>query len=192
MVTSARSTLAISVLALAISASGASGQQNEITTQEAEAYFRQLQQEATEIVGQQDFDRLDEWIEENVADGAVWQASLTIITDGKRKGFAEMTFDKSDLSRLSPFFASAFQQRISDYSLEVTVNDVVPHGSDTATATVEWTERFSIDVAGDDSETEQDERQFTFEAVATCTHLLQRTEDSFALGLSTCTGEVRL
>ena len=55
MVTSARSTLAISVLALAISASGASGQQNEITTQEAEAYFRQLQQEATEIVGQQDF-----------------------------------------------------------------------------------------------------------------------------------------
>ena len=185
-----RSTLAIAALALAISATGASGQQNEVTAQEADAYFRQLQQEATEIVGQKDFGRLDEWIERNVADGAVWQASITIVTDGSRKGFAEMTLGKSDLRRLSPFFASAFQQQqgISDYSLEVAVNDVVPHGPGAATATVEWTERFSIDLAGEDSE----EQQFTFEAVATCTHLLQRTEDSFALGLSTCTGEVRL
>lgn len=185
-----RSTLAISVLALAISAAGAHAQQNEITAQEADAYFRQLQQEATEIVGEQDFGRLNEWIERHIADGAVWQASLTILRDGTRKGFADLTVDKTDIARLGPLFAGAFQQqKISDYSIGVAVNEVVSHGPDAATATVEWTERFSVGTAGDSGEAKEG---LAFEAVATCTHLLQRVENGFALGLTTCTGEVRL
>lgn len=191
------STLAGSATAVLLTFGQAYGQQQDITVQEAEAYFQKIRQEATEIMRSRDFARVGEWVETNIADGAILQASLSIKSDGMPKGFVEVSLDKDDMRRLVTIFAGGVgEQLISDYGLEVAVAKVVPHGADAATVTVKWTERLSIGADRDENENEQSaqrSQEASVETVADCTHLLRRSESgALALGLSTCRGEVRL
>jgi len=190
------SRLTASAAALLLTFGHAYGQQQEITAQDAEAHFRQIQQEAVEIMRSGDFARLENWIETNIADGSVFQASMTVQRNGQRKGFAEITLDKDDMLRMGALFAGAVQEQvIGDYGLEVAVIEVIPQGAGAATATVRWTERLNIQAgSADDEEAQpgQQRRTVSVEAVASCTHLLRRMDGALALGLTTCSGEVRL
>src|SRR5690606_20140968 len=122
--------------------------------------------------------------------------SITIHSNGIRKGFADLMLTKDDLRRMTALYGAVMAQRaIGDYSLEVTVTDVVPHGPGAATATAQWTERISINAGqaeAGESQPGQPPQTVTIEAVAECTHLLRRSEGALAFGLMTCNGDVRL
>lgn len=188
------SKLAGAAAALLLTFVPAQGQEQEITAQEADAYFRQIQKEAVEIMRSRDSGRLRQWVEANIVDGAVMQASVTLHHHGVRKGFIELTLTKDDMLNMSSLFAGALGQGVfDDYALEVTVTEVLPLGPDAATASVRWTERISINPGQAGSEGNQPGQQrqpVTIEANADCTHLLRRSEDALVLGLSTCKGEV--
>lgn len=170
-------------------------QQQGITATDAETYFQQVQREATEIMRAKELGRLTEWIDNNIADGTVFQASLNIFHNGNRKGFMDLSLQKEDFRLVGSAFAGSFRpDDIGDYSLEVRVFDVVPHGSGAATAKVSWTERFTARQPDTRSTSEQpsERESLTIESRADCNHLLQRVEgDRIAIGLSTCAGEVR-
>jgi hypothetical protein len=107
--------------ALAISPLQAS--EHEITSQEVEAYFQQVQDEATDIVRAGELHRIVEWIDEHFADDAVLQANMTIVAGEERKGFLSMTLDKGDLTVVGGAFAGPFgQMEFEDFSLEVEVS----------------------------------------------------------------------
>jgi len=193
MFLSRSSKLAGAAVALLLTWAPAQGQQQRITAQEADAYFRQIQQEAVEIMRSHDSARLQKWVEANIADGAVMQASAILHRNGVRKGFIEVTLTKDDMLNMSSLLAGAIGQGVfGDYALEVTVTDVLPLGPDAATASVRWTERISIDPQKGERAIQPGQHRdlVTIEATADCTHLLRRSEDALVLGLSTCKGEV--
>ena len=166
----------------------------EITASEARAYFQQVQREIMDMMRQKELGRIAGWIDDNIADGAVFQASIDIFHDGNRKGFMDLSLLKKDLQRVGGAFAGSFrQQDVGDYSLEVVVSEVMPHGPGAATAKVSWTERFTAEQPASGASPQASEREsLTIESRADCSHLLQRVEGGrIAMGLSTCTGEVR-
>ena len=182
------------IAALLLSSSQPHAQQQEITASEAEAYFQQVQRETMEIMRQKELGRIAGWIGQNIADGAVFQASMNIFHNGNRKGFMDLSLLKEDLQRVGGVFAGSFRpQDVEDYSLDVVVSEVAPLGPGAAIAKVSWKERFTAKQPGSGS-TQQPAQQesFTIESRADCSHLLQRVEGGrMAMGLSTCSGEVR-
>jgi hypothetical protein len=119
--------------------------EHAITAQEVEAYFQEAQEEATELVRGDELQRIVEWVDEHFADGAVLQANMNIIHGEDRKGFLSMTLDKDDLTSIGGAFAGRFgQMSFKDFSLEVEVFNVIPHGPDAATVTTRWTERVTL------------------------------------------------
>ena len=167
--------------------------QHEITSQEVEAYFQEVQEEASELVRADELHRIVEWIDEHFADGAVLQANMNIVHGEDHKGFLSMTLDKDDLMAVGGAFAGPFgQMGFEDFSLEVEVFDVIPHGPDAATVTTRWTERFTLvlPLAGQ-GEAEPEAGSVTIEEVVDCTQIVQRNGERLQMGLMTCTGDMQ-
>lgn len=166
--------------------------EHEITTDEVEAYFEQVEQEATELVRADQLERMVEWIDENFADGAVLQANMNIIHGEVQKGFLAMKLEKDDLLRVGGMFAGPFgQMEFEDFSLEVEVSDVIPHGSGAASVTTRWTERFTLALPGVNEATEAAGEPVTVEEVVDCNQIVQRNDERLQMGLMTCIGEIR-
>lgn len=185
-----RRTLAAS-LAAALLVPAPAYAQSQLTQQEAQAYFERFQRQATEIVRSGDFSRLTEWIERNFADDAQFQLSMNLIHDEERKGQVALTVDKDDMLRMGGLLAGVFQQqRMEDYSLEIELREVVPHGPDAATARTSWTESFTVRAPQGEGAAEAE--PLGVEGMAECVQLLQRDGDHLIMGLMTCTGEVHI
>jgi len=168
--------------------------QEEITAKEVDAYLRTVEQDATEIVRSRQLERIATWIQDNIADGAVFQTSINISASNKRKGFADLSLEKQDLLRIGGVFAGSFQkQEIEDYSLEATALEVVSQGPGVATAKIRWVERMRSKVAGptDGSEKASKSAEITLESATDCNHLLRRMEGRLIIGLSTCTADLK-
>lgn len=198
----AHAPIAATVAALLLLSGGAMAQgghpdRPDVAAEEIEAFFQQIRQEATEIIRSGEFERINEWTARNIADGAVLQASVAMLQDGERKGSADVSLDKEDILRFGGMFAGAMQQHaIKDYSLQVEVSEVVPHGPGAATARVRWTESFTVDATaagpGGAAAGRPEGATLAIEAEAVCSHLVQREGEQWALGLSTCTAELHL
>jgi hypothetical protein len=166
--------------------------EHEITSQEVEAYFQEVQEEATEIVSADELHRIVEWIDEHFADGAVLQANMNIVHGEDRKGFLSMTLDKDDLTAVGGAFAGPFgQMDFEDFSLEVEVFEVIPHGPGAATVTTRWTERFTLALPPMGEGAEPEAGSATIEEVVDCTQVVQRNGERLQMGLMTCTGDMR-
>ena len=167
--------------------------EHEITSQEVEAYFQEVQEEATELVRADELHRIVEWIDGHFADGAVLQANMNIVHGEDRKGFLSMTLDKDDLSAVGGAFAGPFgQMGFEDFSLEVEVFDVIPHGPGAATVTTRWTERFTLALPpGGEGDAAPEVGSATVEEVVDCTQIVQRNGERLQMGLMTCTGDMR-
>lgn len=192
--TFARTSAAAAMLVLPVTAHA---EQHEVTSEAVTAYFEQIREEATELVRAQELGRMVEWIERHIADGAVLQATINVVHGEESKGFATLTLDRNDMLRVSRVFAGMFQQQpIKDYSLAVEIIDVVSHGPGAVTARVRWRESMAFDpgAAGEKAADGGAEAgQLTIEEVVDCSHVVQRADDDrLTIGLSTCTGELRL
>lgn len=176
--------------ALVALASPVQAGEHDITGEEVEAYFGEVQEEAAEIMRAGELHRMIAWIEDNFADGAVLQASMNVIRGDEHKAFIAMTLDKDDLLRMGGMFAGAFQQMdIEDFALEVEVIDVIPHGPGAASVTSQWRESFTVAMPATDGEPAAG--PLMVEEVADCTQVVQRSGERLMMGLMTCTGEVR-
>lgn len=166
--------------------------EHEITAKEVEAYFQQVQEEASELVRADELHRIVAWIDEHFADGAVLQANMNIVHGEDRKGFLSMTLDKDDLVAVGGAFAGPFgQMGFEDFSLDVEVFNVIPHGPDAATVTTRWTERFTLARPPMGEGAESEAGSATIEEVVDCTQIVQRNGEGLQMGLMTCTGEMR-
>jgi hypothetical protein len=166
--------------------------EHEITSEEVEAYFQQVAQEATEIMRTEELHRMIDWVDENFADGAVLQASMNVIHGEEPKGFLSISLDKDDLTRWSGLLVGSLQDmEIQDFSVDVEVLDVVSHGPGAATATTRWTETFTVVPPQMGEGAEPADEALTLEEVANCTQIVQRNGERLQMGLMTCTGEIR-
>lgn len=178
------------LLALAVPAQA---EQHGLTEQEVRAYFDQIEQEATEMVRSDEIERMVEWIEQNIAEGAEFQVSMNILLGEERKGFASLTLDKDDMRQMGGLMAGAFRQLpIEDYELDIEVAEVTPVGQDAATVRATWTESFAISVPQGEGAEAANGQRLSAEAVVDCVQIVQRDGDRLMMGLMTCIGETRM
>jgi hypothetical protein len=182
---------AMAMAALIALATPALAGEHEITAQEVESYLQEVQREATEIMRAKELGRMVELLDRHFADGAVLQASMNIMHGDERKGFLAITLDKQDLLRVGGMLVGAFRQmEVEEFSLNVEVLNVAPHGPGAATVTTRWTERFAVALPTK-PDTPKPE-QLAFEEVFDCTQILHRNGKRMQMGLMTCIGEMRL
>lgn len=187
--------LSLTTAALLFVSAPVRAQQQDITAEDVQSYVERIRQDAAALMDAEEPEQLVAWAQRNIAEGATFQVSISILADDERKAYAAMTVDTQDIQGMVGMLAGAFQQgAFEDYSLEAEVADVVSVGPGAATATVTWIERFRLNTAallGDGGQTLQGEA-LAVEAAANCTHLFQQHEDQMQIGLSTCSVEMRL
>ena len=83
------------------------------------------------------------------------------------------------------------QMGLEDFSLEVKVFEVIPHGPDAATVTTRWTERFTLALPPAGEGDAPEAGSATIEEVVDCTQVVQRNAERLQMGLMTCTGDMR-
>jgi len=166
--------------------------EHRIATAEIEEYFQSIQQEFNQIVQTGEYQRVVVWTQENVAEEAHLQGSFAIIHDGASKFAATVMLEKPDLLRGQGLLTAGLQadDPIEDYSLQIEVQDIVPHGEDAATVRVTWSDSGTLQPSRDQAAPEAP--AVTFERHIDCRHLLQRNGDRMMIGLSNCIGEARL
>lgn len=171
----------------------AQAQQQDLSAEEVRNYIEQIQKDATAIMEAQDYRKIIEWTQSNIAEGAVFQVGVSLARGEQQTGFASMSLKREDILRIGGVFAGAFQQQgIDDYSLKAEVSDIVPLGPQAATAQVKWTESFKIDVGGQERGDGQAPagESFSVKSVADCNHLLQRKKEQLVIGLTSCVAEM--
>ena len=184
---------AIPVAALLAVAAPAQAEQHQLGEEEVRAYFEQVEREATEMVGADEIERMIEWIDTNIAEGAEFQVSMNILLGEERKGFASLTLNREDMLRMGGMMAGAFREMpIEDYELDIEVAEVTPLGAEAATVRATWTESFAVAVPEGEGAEAAESQRLTAEAVADCVQIVQRDGDRLVMGLMTCTAEMRL
>lgn len=154
-------------------------------------YLKCICEEAEELMRDYDPQSILEWTDTNILDGACFQVDVRITKDGAHTGSIALTLEKEDLLQLGGIFGvAAKKENIVDYSLDLTLRDVVTHGTEAATVKVTWREH--LIVHGPVQEGQEERARLTVQAEADCVHLVARENGRLALGMSLCSGTVRL
>lgn len=186
-----RHMVAVGLAALAFGGA-AHAQDGPLTEEAVTGYVEQIVQDAVSMMETQDHAAISKWIDLNIAADAAFQVSASLRRQDRPMGFVSLHLTGEDLRSFGRVFAGAFGQAgISDYSLRAEVTKVTPHGTDAATAAVQWTETFSIRPEGStESSQTQSGSGISVQAVADCHHLIQRERDRMVIGLSSCVAEM--
>ncbi|MCV0396251.1 MAG: hypothetical protein K5872_04245 [Rhizobiaceae bacterium] len=192
--------------------------QEQLADEEVRGFFDTMQQIVTESVEAGEFDRLLDWTENHIADGATFAASNELYVGEDRKGFGVVSLDKEDMMRFGRMalgmMSGTDDQPIENYSLQIEVSEVAPAGPDAATVKVDYVESATFAVpetagardelqtsstgadarepdTGGDGTAQAGKSSVEFTATANCEHLVTRgkTGGELVIGLSTC--EVR-
>lgn len=181
----------ITAVAALLALAPVQAEEHEITTSEVEEFFNEVSQDATDLVRAGELERMAEWVDANFADGAVLQASMTVLHGQDRKGLLALTLDKDDVLVMGGMFAVPLgQMGVESFELHVEVLNVAPQGPGASTATTHWTERVIL-AASDDAPAAADAEPVTIEQELECNQLIQRDDERLRMGLMTCIGEVR-
>lgn len=145
MTTTSTLTVSCTLAALLVFAAPVQAEQHELGEEEVRAYFEQLRQEVMEIVQSEAFNRIDQMTERHLGEGAVFSVTGEMMKDDRRKTFMAATLERADLVAMKHRAAAMLQGvDIADYSLEVEVAEVHPHGESAATVTATWTDRGAL------------------------------------------------
>ncbi len=145
MKTVSAATMLSAMAVLLVFAAPAHAQQQDITEEEVRAYFEELRQEVMEIIEAKAFERIDPMTERHLGEGAVFSVTGEMIKDDQRKTFMAATLEREDLVAMKHRAAGMLHGvDIADYSLEVEVAEVHPHGNGAATARARWTDRGAL------------------------------------------------
>lgn len=121
--------------------------QQGLNPQDVRQYIQRLQQDISQIMQSGNVNRLRQWTQNNVADGAVFSGTRAIWADDQRKAFVSATLDKQDLLWLQRFALSSmpdFANRLEDYNLSIEVTNIQPIGDSAALVTTQISESGSL------------------------------------------------
>lgn len=171
--------------------------QQDLSSQEVRGFFDGMEQEAVQAVRAGEYERLLDWTENRLAEGATFFLSQELYVGDERKGFTVTSLDKQDMLQLSRvalgILAGMQGQAVQDYALEIEVLEIDPVGPNAATATTRITEsgRFALP-SGEGGQ--QDSPAMEFEATADCHHLIQRDRAAgqLVMGITNCQARTRL
>lgn len=163
-----------------------------LAKEDVRKYLQRICQEAAEMMRAYDAQQMLEWSDTNLAEGAAVQLDIRIQKDGAHTGSVAMTLEKDDILQLGGIFgALAGKGAIADYSLDVTIRDVVSHGTDASTVKVTWHEHIVLEppaAAGQGG----NQNRIVADIEADCCHLLLREDGRLTIGLTLCSGDARL
>jgi hypothetical protein len=122
-----------------------SGQQ--LSNREARQFMQRVERDVNQIMQSGNLDRLRQWIQTTVADGAVFSGTREFNADGQRKVFASATLTKQDilrLERLALGSMSEFSELQQDFNFNIQVLNVQPVGDSAALVKTRVTESKTI------------------------------------------------
>jgi len=122
--------------------------QPQLSNREARQFMQRVERDVNQIMQSGNLDRLRQWTQATVADGAVFSGTREFFADGQRKLFASATMTKQDLLRLEQFamgsMSSEFSGPQQDYNFHIQVLNVQPIGDSAALVKTRVTESKTI------------------------------------------------
>jgi len=122
-----------------------SGQQ--LSNREARQFMQRVERDVTQIMQSGNLDRLRQWTQATIADGAVFTGTREFNADGQRKVFMSATLTKQDimrLARLAMGTMSEFSELQQDFNFNIQVLNVQPIGDSAALVKTRVTESQTI------------------------------------------------
>src|SRR5262245_9580627 len=109
--------------------------QSQISNREARQFMQRVERDVNQIMQSGNLDRLRQWVQTLVADGAVFSGTHEYFADGQRKLFASATLTKQDMLRIERFALSSmpdFSDLQQDFNFNIQVLNVQPVGDSAA------------------------------------------------------------
>jgi hypothetical protein len=122
-----------------------SGQQ--LSNREARQFMQRVERDVNQIMQSGNPDRLRQWTQATIADGAVFSGTREFNADGQRKVFVTATLTKQDimrLARLAMGTMSEFSDLQQDFNFNIQVLNVQPIGDSAALVKTRVTESQTI------------------------------------------------
>jgi len=126
-----------------------SGQQ--LSGRDVRQFMQRLERDISQIMQSGNLDRLRQWTQSNIADGAVFTGTREFFADGQRKLFVSANLTKQDLLRLERFAMgsmSEFSEMHQNFNLNIQVLNVQPIGESTALVKTRVSETSTIESPG--------------------------------------------
>jgi hypothetical protein len=122
-----------------------SGQQ--LSNREVRQFMQRVERDVNQIMQSGNIDRLRQWTQATIADGAVFTGTREFNADGQRKVFVNATLTKQDimrLARLAMGTMSEFSNLQQDFNFNIQVLNVQPIGDSAALVKTRITESETI------------------------------------------------
>lgn len=180
--------------------------QQDLSEQDVAAFFEEAERDLTQAVREGNYDRLVDWTQETIADGATFSFSQELYIGDERKSFTVASLDKQDVLRLSRMAVGVMSGMqgltVRDYTLDVEVVKVRPIGPGAAMATTRITERGTLAMdpasgqagAGPGDDSGSGPQSLQVEATAGCSHVVQRggSGGGLMIGMTVCESRARI
>jgi hypothetical protein len=139
------------------------GQQNEdqqsqqLSNRDARQFMQRVERDVNQMMQSGNMGRLRQWLQNNVADNAVFSGTREIGGNGRSTAVIAATLTKQDLMRLQRFVLSALSDRefpsSQDFNLNIQVTNVQPIGDAAAMVRTRITESRTV---GNQQQSEND------------------------------------
>jgi hypothetical protein len=119
----------------------------QLSNREARQFMQRVERDVNQIMQSGNLDRLRQWTQTTIADGAVFSGTREFNADGQRKVFMSATLTKQDivrLARLALGTMSEFSDLQQDFNFNIQVLNVQPIGDSAALVKTRVTESQTI------------------------------------------------
>lgn len=122
-------------------------QSGQLSNREVRQFMQRVERDVNQIMQSGNLDRLRQWTQATIADGAVFTGTREFNADGQRKVFVNATLTKQDimrLARLAMGTMSEFTEPQQDFNFNIQVLNVQPIGDSAALVKTRVTESQTI------------------------------------------------
>lgn len=122
-------------------------QSGQLSNREVRQFMQRVERDVNQIMQSGNLDRLRQWTQATIADGAVFTGTREFNADGQRKVFVNATLTKQDIMRLARFAMgsmSEFTEPQQDFNFNIQVLNVQPIGDSAALVKTRITESQTI------------------------------------------------
>jgi len=121
--------------------------QSQLSNREVRQFMQRVERDVNQMMQSGNLDRLRQWTQATIADGAVFSGTREFNADGQRKVFVSATLTKQDivrLARLAMGTMSEFSDLQQDFNFNIQVLNVQPIGDSAALVKTRVTESQTI------------------------------------------------
>jgi hypothetical protein len=136
----------------------------QLSNREVRQFMQRVERDVNQIMQSGNLDRLRQWTQATIADGAVFTGTREFNADGQRKVFVNATLTKQDimrLARLAMGTMSEFSDLHQDFNFNIQVLNVQPIGDSAALVKTRVTESQTIGGARTTGQARGGQDQFT-------------------------------